>query len=44
VREKARQLEETDARYAPFARKLRGYAEDFEDEPILKLLERFMKP
>ncbi len=43
VEEKVRQLEDTDAKYAPFAHKVRGYAEDFEDEPILELLERFME-
>lgn len=44
VKEKARKLEKTDGRYAPFVRKLCGHAKAFEDEPILKLLERFMGP
>ena len=43
VVEKARQLEETDAKYAPFVHKVCGYAREIEDEPILELLERFMK-
>ncbi len=37
VREKSRQLEETDAKYAPFVRKVCDYARNFEDEPILEL-------
>ncbi|MCP4350208.1 MAG: hypothetical protein GY795_32425 [Desulfobacterales bacterium] len=44
VQEKAGHLEDMDAKYAPFAHKLRGYAEEFEDEPILELLKRFMEP
>ena len=43
VREKARHLEDTDAKYAPFVHKVCGYARELEDEPILELLERFMK-
>jgi len=43
VEEKARQLEDTDARYAPFVHKVCGHAREFEDERILKLLKRFMK-
>ncbi|MDM8515416.1 two-component regulator propeller domain-containing protein [Desulfobacterales bacterium HSG16] len=42
VQEKARQLEDMDAEYAPFAQKLDSYARKFEDEPILELLTRFM--
>ncbi|MCP4350209.1 MAG: response regulator [Desulfobacterales bacterium] len=44
VQEKARELEDMDAKYVPFAHKLRGYSEEFEDEPILELLEHFIKP
>ncbi|MCP4109359.1 MAG: hypothetical protein GY749_28190 [Desulfobacteraceae bacterium] len=43
VQEKAGHLEDMDAKYAPFAHKLRGYSEEFEDEPILELLEHFIK-
>ena len=43
VREKVRQLEETDAGYAPFVHKVCSYAGELEDELILELLERFMK-
>jgi len=43
VEEKVRQLADMNAEYAPFARKVCGYAREFEDEPILELLERFMK-
>jgi len=43
VREKAQQLEEIDAKYAPFAHKLCEHAKQFEDEPILGLLESLME-
>jgi PAS domain S-box-containing protein len=42
VQEKAQQLEEIDEKYAPFAQKLCEHAKQFEDEPILALLESFM--
>ena len=42
VREKALEIEDADARYAPFVRKLCVYAENFDDEPILKLLDQFL--
>ncbi|MDM8550463.1 ATP-binding protein [Desulfobacterales bacterium HSG2] len=43
VEEKARQLESMDGKYAPFAHKVCGHAKEFEDEPILELLDQFMK-
>ena len=42
VREKALELEESDIRYAPFVRRLCAHVEEFEDEPILKLLDQFI--
>ncbi len=42
VREKARQLASDEPQYAPFAQKVIAYADELEDEPILKLLEQFM--
>ncbi|MEN8220620.1 MAG: ATP-binding protein [Pseudomonadota bacterium] len=41
VQEKAQQLEKIDIKYAPFAQKLREHTKQFEDEPILALLESF---
>jgi len=43
IQEKAQQLEDMGAKYVPFAYKLREHAKKFEDEPILALLESFMK-
>ncbi|MDM8527564.1 response regulator [Anaerolineales bacterium HSG24] len=43
VEEKTRQLEEVDAGYASFAKKVYDYAHNFEDELILELLEQFME-
>ncbi len=43
VRERAEYLEKTNPRYHVFAHKVREFAKHFEDEPILELLERFMK-
>jgi CheY-like chemotaxis protein len=43
IQEKAKQLENMDEKYTPFAYKLREHAKNFEDEPILALLESFMK-
>jgi hypothetical protein len=42
VREHTRYLEEMDPSYAPFARKIREFAQHFEDEPILSLLSQYM--
>jgi predicted ATPase/signal transduction histidine kinase/tRNA A-37 threonylcarbamoyl transferase component Bud32 len=42
VKEKAQQLEKRDVKYAAFAQKLCEHAKQFEDEPILALLESFM--
>jgi len=42
VLEEIKLLEETDGKYSAFARKVRTYAQKFEDEPILKLLEQLM--
>lgn len=43
VREKALELEKADIHYAPFVRRLCAHADEFEDEPILKLLDQFIK-
>jgi signal transduction histidine kinase len=43
IQEKSLQLENMDAKYVQFAYKLREHAKNFEDEPILALLESFMK-
>jgi CheY-like chemotaxis protein len=43
VQERMRYLEEIDAKYQPFARKIRQFAKHFEDEPILKLLDQYME-
>ena len=43
IQEKAQQLEDMGEKYVPFAYKLREHAKNFEDEPILALLESFMK-
>jgi predicted ATPase/signal transduction histidine kinase/tRNA A-37 threonylcarbamoyl transferase component Bud32 len=42
VQEQAQQLEKIDIKYAAFANKLCEHAKQFEDEPILALLESFM--
>ncbi|MDM8525283.1 hypothetical protein QUF80_18080 [Desulfococcaceae bacterium HSG8] len=36
-------LEETDPKYRVFANKAREFAKHFEDEPILALVEQYMK-
>lgn len=43
VKEWADDLEETDPEYHAFACKIRGFAEHFEDEPILALVEQYVK-
>jgi len=42
IRQRSLHLEELDEKYAPFARKLRALADDFEDERILELVRQFM--
>ena len=42
IRQRSLHLEELDEKYAPFARKLRALADDFEDERILELIRDFM--
>ncbi len=42
IRQRSLHLEELDEKYAPFARKLRALAEDFEDERILALVKQFI--
>ncbi|MDM8515417.1 two-component regulator propeller domain-containing protein [Desulfobacterales bacterium HSG16] len=43
VEDKARQLEDMNAEYVSFAHKLDEHIKKYEDEPILELLEYFMK-
>jgi len=43
IRKQSLHLEELDEKYAPFARKLRALADDFEDERILALIRQFME-
>lgn len=43
VQEKAQELEKIDVKYAAFAQKICEHAKQFEDEPILALLESFIK-
>ncbi len=42
IGQRAVHLEDLDEKYVPFARKLRAYAEDFEDERILAMVKQFM--
>ncbi len=43
VQTKAEELEKGNPDYLPFARKLKTYAQAFEDEPIIELLEQLME-
>ena len=42
IREKADQLEMTDERFAPFARKIRSLARSFEDKQILDIIKKYL--
>lgn len=43
IRKKVKHIEELDAKYAPFANKIRQLALAFEDEKILKLVEEYLE-
>jgi hypothetical protein len=42
IRKQMDELEQLDAKYAPFALKMRELARDFEDEKILALVEGYL--
>ena len=43
IRKQMHQLEQTDAKYAPFATKVRELAQGFEDEKIVTLVENYLR-
>ncbi|MGB0386083.1 MAG: ATP-binding protein [Ardenticatenaceae bacterium] len=44
IRKQADQIEQLDAKYAPFAQKVRQLAREFEDDEIAALVEQYLNP